>query len=134
MLIGLDDAETKQRGYLLSGDRRYLDPYEKALKRLSQLRANLKESVADDADQSARMAKLDTLIDQKLDELKQSIDQRDTNGFEAARVLEIERMEQATMDSIRRVIGDTTEREKRSCRQDSRKSTPMRRLSASSLC
>jgi CHASE3 domain sensor protein len=32
VLIGLDDAETGQRGYLLSGDRRYLDPYEKALK------------------------------------------------------------------------------------------------------
>ena len=112
VLIGLDDAETGQRGYLLSGDRRYLDPYDKALKRLSQLRANLKASVADEADQSVRMAELDRLIDQKLDELKQSIDQRDTSGFEAARLLEIERMEQATMDSIRRVIGDTTEREK----------------------
>jgi CHASE3 domain sensor protein len=49
VLIGLDDAETGQRGYLLSGDRRYLDPYDKALKRLTQLRVSLKESLSDDA-------------------------------------------------------------------------------------
>ena len=27
VLIGLDDAETGQRGYLLSGESRYLEPY-----------------------------------------------------------------------------------------------------------
>lgn len=112
VLIGLDDAETGQRGYLLSGDRRYLDPYEKALSRLTQLRATLKASLSDDADQSARMTKLDMLVDEKLDELKQSIILRDSTGFEAARTLEIARMEQATMDAIRKVIGDITEAEK----------------------
>lgn len=112
VLIGLDDAETGQRGYLLSGDRRYLDPYQKALSRLTQLRATLKASLSDDADQSARMTKLDMLIDEKLDELKQSIILRDSTGFEAARTLEIARMEQATMDAIRKVIGDITEAEK----------------------
>jgi len=112
VLIGLDDAETGQRGYLLSGDRRYLDPYQKALSRLTQLRATLKASLSDDADQSARMTKLDMLVDEKLDELKQSIILRDSTGFEAARTLEIARMEQATMDAIRKVIGDITEAEK----------------------
>ncbi|MGA1801684.1 CHASE3 domain-containing protein [Rhizobium sp. HT1-10] len=112
VLIGLDDAETGQRGYLLSGDRRYLDPYQKALSRLTQLRATLKASLSDDADQSARMTKLDMLVDEKLDELKQSIILRDSTGFEAARALEIARMEQATMDAIRKVIGDITEAEK----------------------
>lgn len=112
VLIGLDDAETGQRGYLLSGDRRYLDPYDKALERLTKLRVSLKASLSDDAEQSARMAKLDTLVDRKLQELKQSIDLHDAKGFEAARALEITRMEEATMDEIRQVIGDATEWEK----------------------
>ncbi|MCF1480305.1 hypothetical protein FS782_25110 [Agrobacterium vitis] len=112
VLIGLDDAETGQRGYLLSGDRRYLDPYEKALTRLTQLRVSLKLSLSDDAGQSARMAKLDVLVAKKLDDLKQSIVLHDTEGFGAARALEIKRMEEATMDVIRHVIGEVTEQEK----------------------
>lgn len=112
VLIGLDDAETGQRGYLLSGDRRYLDPYDKALERLTQLRETLKSSVSDDGQQSARMGELNGLIDKKLDELKQAIAVHDTKGFEAAQATELTAMERATMDSIRGVIGAVTEREK----------------------
>ena len=112
VLIGLDDAETGQRGYLLSGDRRYLDPYEKAQTRLSTLRGALKAKVSDNADQLARVVRLDGLIDTKLNELKESIDLHDRAGFEPARERELAMMEQATMDLIRRVIGDITEGEK----------------------
>lgn len=112
VLIGLDDAETGHRGYLLSGDRRYLDPYDKALKRLSDLRGTLKAHISDNADQIKRVATLDGMIDEKLGELKRSIDVHDTEGFEAARTLEVAMMERATMDGIRRVIGSITESEK----------------------
>ena len=112
VLIGLDDAETGQRGYLLSSDRRYLDPYEKAQTRLSTLRGALKAKVSDNADQLARVVRLDGLIDTKLNELKESIDLHDRAGFEPARERELAMMEQATMDLIRRVIGDITEGEK----------------------
>ncbi|WP_337269095.1 CHASE3 domain-containing protein [Oryzifoliimicrobium ureilyticus] len=112
VLIGLDDAETGQRGYLLSGDRRYLDPYDKALSRLIHLRSDLKTGISDNADQEERVRRLDTLIDTKLGELKHSIDVHDNQGPDAARALEVAMMEKATMDDIRRVIGDLTESEK----------------------
>lgn len=112
VLIGLDDAETGQRGYLLSGDRRYLDPYDKALTRLSDLRGTLKAHISDNAEQIARVATLNGMIDDKLGELKRSIEVHDADGFEAARKQEISMMERATMDEIRRVIGSITESEK----------------------
>lgn len=111
VLIGLDDAETGQRGYLLSGDRRYLDPYEKALDRLAGLREALATRIADNAAQVARVEQLNRLVDAKLEELRRSIELHDAQGFEAARQREVAMMEQATMDAIRHVIGDITKAE-----------------------
>lgn len=112
VLIGLDDAETGQRGYLLSGDRRYLDPYDKALERLARLRSELAAHISDNEAQIGRVATLDDLIDAKLGELAASIRLHDERGFEAARAQELAWMEQATMDDIRGVIGQITEAEK----------------------
>lgn len=112
VLIGLDDAETGQRGYLLSGDRRYLDPYDKALERLSGMRATLARQVSDNTDQGARLARLAVLIDTKLEELQDSIALHDSEGFDSARAREIQMMERATMDRIRHEIGLLTESEK----------------------
>ncbi|WP_062207448.1 CHASE3 domain-containing protein [Aureimonas sp. AU12] len=112
VLIGLDDAETGQRGYLLSSDRRYLDPYEKAQARLANLRPELAAKVSDNPAQESRIQLLDVLIDRKLGELAQSIALHDAEGFEAARRQEIAMMERATMDEIREDIGEITEGEK----------------------
>ncbi|MFP5077614.1 CHASE3 domain-containing protein [Rhizobium sp. YIM 134829] len=112
VLIGLVDAETGQRGYLISGERRYLDPYDKALERLTAMRAGLRSHLSDNEDQLARVRQLNGLIDEKLTELKDSIALHDSAGSEAARRREIENMEKATMDQIRVVIGTITEAEK----------------------
>ena len=112
VLIGLDDAETGQRGYLISGDRRYLAPYNGALEWLDSLRARLATQISDNAAQVARVGTLSTLIDGKLGELKDSIALYDEAGAEAARRREIAMMERATMDQIRVVIGAITDGEK----------------------
>jgi CHASE3 domain sensor protein len=112
VLIGLVDAETGQRGYLLSGDRRYLEPYDKALTRLTQLRTTLRTEIVGSADEVALVKELDTLVDGKLGELKASIDLHDTVSPDAAREREIAMMQRATMDQIRRTIGQITEAEK----------------------
>ncbi|WP_320201875.1 CHASE3 domain-containing protein [Agrobacterium sp. rho-13.3] len=112
VLIGLIDAETGQRGYLLSGDRRYLEPYDKALTRLTQLRTTLRTEIVGSADKVALVKELDTLVDGKLGELKASIDLHDTVSPDAAREREIAMMQRPTMDQIRRTIGQITETEK----------------------
>ncbi len=112
VLIGLDDAETGQRGHLLSGERRYLEPYAHARERLGTLAATLAAQVGDNADQGGRMDRLSGLMQRKLDELQASITVRDAQGFDAALAMVLSSTDRATMDAIRREIGRITEGEK----------------------
>lgn len=111
VLIGLDDAETGQRGYLLSGERRHLEPYAHARERLGTMAATLTKQVADNAVQSERMDHLSSLMQRKLDELQASIAARDAQGFDAALATVLSSTGQATMDAVRREIGGITEGE-----------------------
>jgi methyl-accepting chemotaxis protein len=108
VLIALDDAETGQRGYLVSGNRLYLAPYEKALVRLQKLQTDLLGRISDNDDQVVRVQRLEGLIATKLGELKRSITLHDEDGKDAARAQEIGYMKEATMDRIRDVIGAIT--------------------------
>lgn len=112
VLIGLDDAETGQRGYLLSGNRRYLEPYAHARERLGTMAATLQAQVADNAGQTGHMQRLSGLMQNKLDELQAAITARDAQGFDAALAMVLSSTDRATMDAIRREIGQITEGEK----------------------
>ncbi|UHS59209.1 CHASE3 domain-containing protein [Agrobacterium vaccinii] len=108
VLIALDDAETGQRGYLVSGDRRYLAPYEKAMERLHVLQSDLSTRISDNSAQVARVATLKGLVDQKLAELSHPISLHDNQSAQAARANEISYMAVGTMDHIRDIIGSIT--------------------------
>jgi len=73
LLSTLTDAETGQRGYLLTEDPKYLQPYEEASQRLAGSLARLKGLVSDNHEQLARLAVVGRKIDLRLDELKQTI-------------------------------------------------------------
>ncbi len=65
----MQDAETSQRGYLLTGEDSYLEPYRAALNRIPELLAGL-HSAAERTDLSSdRVDELDTAIKDKLAEL-----------------------------------------------------------------
>ncbi|HZY88753.1 MAG TPA: PAS domain S-box protein, partial [Gemmataceae bacterium] len=69
----VQDAETGQRGYLLTGNEDYLAPYLKAVReREGRLRA-LTERVGDDTEQRRRLAELSSLIDAKMAELGRTV-------------------------------------------------------------
>ena len=112
VLIGLDDAETGQRGFLLRDEQRYLEPYMRAQDRLDAMAASLAGQASDNADQAARMDRLSRLMRRKLDELRAAISACQTRGFDAAVTLMLAGSDQATMDAIRHEIGGITEGEK----------------------
>lgn len=67
------DAETGQRGFLLSGDPRYLEPYEAALKQLPIIGAQLRVQAGTDPGLLAQAQRLETLRGQKLSELRATV-------------------------------------------------------------
>jgi two-component system, cell cycle sensor histidine kinase and response regulator CckA len=98
LLSMLKDAETGQRGYLLTGDRRYLAPYSAALPRIAGERARMGRLAFANPEDARRLS---DLIGTKLDELAQTIQVRESGGAQAA--LEIVQTDRGkeTMDRIR---------------------------------
>ncbi|HEX4994805.1 MAG TPA: CHASE3 domain-containing protein [Methylomirabilota bacterium] len=70
----LKDAETGQRGYLLTGERAYLEPYEQAVPRLRGQFDQLRQLTADNAPQTAHVLKLEQLTAEQLAVLRQGLD------------------------------------------------------------
>ncbi len=67
------DAETGQRGYLLTGDEDYLTPYKDAVARVSFLQGQLQRLTADDFAEQDRLRTLSPILQRKLEELAQTI-------------------------------------------------------------
>ncbi|RYZ35776.1 MAG: HAMP domain-containing protein [Myxococcaceae bacterium] len=100
----LVDAETGQRGYVLTGDEAYLRPYQAALGELRTDMDNLRVALGKYPDQRSRMAKVEPLIANKLDELGETIRLRREQGFDAAQAVVRTNRGQREMDAIRELI------------------------------
>jgi signal transduction histidine kinase/CheY-like chemotaxis protein len=78
------DSETSQRGYLITGSRDYLVAHTQARDRVPTSQAELRRLTMDNPAQQARLDRLAPLIQQKLEELAQTIRLRDDAGFQEA--------------------------------------------------
>ena len=79
------DAETGQRGYLLTGDERYLEPYNGAIKQVNQQLDGLRTIFAPYKEQLSEFGIMSRHISRKLAELDLSIRMRRENKEEAWR-------------------------------------------------
>jgi methyl-accepting chemotaxis protein len=108
----LQDAETGQRGYIIVGEERYLDPYRSGIEGINQTMQNLKRLTADNPNQQRRIELLTSVIAGKVDELKRTVELRKSKGFDAAmQVVRTDRGKKA-MDEIRRIIAEMENEER----------------------
>src|SRR5712664_3016278 len=110
-LARLVDAETGQRGYLLTGDEGYLEPYREAIKNLDQVTGQLKALTSGQLNQRKRILALEPLIEKKVAELQMTIDLRRKEGFGAANKLVLEGQGKEWMDQIRVVLAEMIDEE-----------------------
>jgi len=102
----MQDAETGQRGYLLTGDEGYLLPYETAIRAISREMEELRTLMADGAGQSQHVAALKKIIDDKLVELASIIDRRRSGATGDAIALVSEGAGKRLMDRIRAILAE----------------------------
>jgi len=119
LLTKLTDAETGQRGYVITGEERYLEPYRSASQTVTQEMNDLLKLTADNSSQQQRLDALGPLIADKFDELRETIDLRKNKGFEAALKMVLTDRGKQKMDEIRKVIGDMTDEENQLLKQRS---------------
>lgn len=73
-LSNLQDAESGQRGYLLTGNTVFLEPYERSVGTLSEDLARLEANVRSDPDQRMRAEALDVLLPRRVKQLADTVD------------------------------------------------------------
>jgi PAS domain S-box-containing protein len=113
LLSTMEDAETGQRGYLLTGDDGYLQPYRSALSKQSLARQDLRQLTADNSGQQARIGKLDQLVETRLSVSSRIIALYRTDGSNAALAAIATDEGKRVMDEIRGLLRDIEQEEHR---------------------
>jgi signal transduction histidine kinase len=109
----IQDAERGQRGFLITADQTYLEPYLTGSKGAPGLVAKFKQLTSDNPDQQRRIAVLGQQIDTKLAELAQTLEARKSSGFEAAKGIVQTNQGLDTMRAITDLIRDAVSAEDR---------------------
>jgi signal transduction histidine kinase len=104
VLLALQDAETGQRGYLLTGDAAYLAPYDRATTVLDQELKALGTAVADNPRQTEALNALRPIANEKMAELKATIEQYRAGNNRKALAIVHEGMGKNLMDRVRETI------------------------------
>lgn len=106
------DAETGQRGFLLTNESEYLQPYVTARDDIKSQIAELGELIGDDATQQRRLASTGSVLADKFAELEETIAlQRDGKPDAALAIVRSDRGK-TTMDAFRQVIGQMIDSER----------------------
>ena len=103
-LSSMQDAEAGQRGYIISGEGEYLEPYQAGTAsiqgHLSRLRGFVQAPSV-----GRHLSTLETQVVARLDSLRENIDVRRERGFEAARAKTLTGVGKGHMDALRATIG-----------------------------
>ncbi|MDB5899214.1 MAG: putative histidine kinase, classic [Ramlibacter sp.] len=105
LLLHVLDAETGSRGYLLTGDPRYLDPYNAATAEISQNLDSLRSSYPPDTPESLTLNQLSRNVQRKLAEMDLSVRMRKQGNEEAWKFVLMTDVGKEHMDAIREQAG-----------------------------
>ena len=100
------DAEIGQRGYLLTGELPYLQPYLRALPLIEQRLAIIKAATSDDPSQRRIVNDIEGITRQKLEELRETIDMQKAGNAEGAMAMVRTDAGKDAMDRLRELVSD----------------------------
>ncbi len=109
-------AETGQRGYLLTNEKKYLEPYSEAEKVIDQRLARIDELTQGDSAQQADVPALRTAVKSKRADLAETIELRDKSFADAWNEVMTDKGRKA-MEAVRDVIKTMQDREQGRLRQ-----------------
>ena len=84
LLAAATDSETAERGYVITADEGYLDPYRQAAAAVEGETRHLRELTADNRSQQRRLDAVAALVADRLANLRAVVELRKTDGFAAA--------------------------------------------------
>jgi len=107
----MTDAETGTRGFVITGNDAYLEPYNNAVREIGQQIDEVRKLIADNEDQRKRLDELAALINQRLQTLQNGQKLRREEGLAGVQRQQNSLRGKEEMDRIRAVIGEMIDRE-----------------------
>ena len=120
LLQNMLDAETGHRGYLLTGDEPYLEPYEKAVAIVNTNLGELRNMFASSPADTAQFAELSRQVDRKLSEMELSLRLRRQGNEDAWKFVMSTDVGKENMDAIRSLAGTLIEEQSSHIRKNQR--------------
>ncbi len=105
------NAETGQRGYLITGQPQYLEPYNGALAAIEETYGALRLLQADNPRLQESLADLGPLIEARLGRLREGIQRRNTGGLPAAQAFMLTGEGRQLMEALRDRIDEIRQQE-----------------------
>jgi PAS domain S-box-containing protein len=106
------DAESGQRGYVLTGDRAYLQPYQRGIAELPRTVDDLRRLTSDNPSQQARFDALAPLLAAKLEEMRLVVSQRESGDAAGALATIRGGVGKDVMDQIRKNLNEAAGEER----------------------
>ncbi len=106
LLSAMTDAETGQRGFLITGDPAYLEPYQRGTASVQEALDKIASLTVMSTSRLQHLTELRPIIDQQVQELAQTAQVRQTEGFDAAQRIVRTDVGKARMDRIRAIVAD----------------------------
>ena len=113
LLVDLEAIETGERGFLLTRQRSFLEPYDAAMPTIAGKIAELRTLVAAKPVQRENLARLQALVDDWLNHIRQCIALEESGRHEEALALVNSGAGRVKMDGIRQVVAGTNLEEDR---------------------
>ncbi len=130
LLRRLIDAETGQRGYLYTADEAFLVPYNNALTKIQESLVSTTELVKDNPIQVQHLKTIETLSQQKMDEMAKSITSFKVGQKDEAKQIVAAGIGKKLMDGIRAQINEMNQEENRLLEQRVQESDSIQTLSS----
>lgn len=102
----LKEGETGERGFIITGEEQYLEPYHAAFERVHGEIDHFRNLTIDNAAQTERADELRSLIDAEFAALSHTIEVRRTEGFDAALASVLADSEKHLMEDITALLHD----------------------------
>ena len=113
LLASLIDAETGERGFIITGNDSYLEPYNRGVAATATETGRVRQLLVDNPEQQADLERVAAETRVKLNELADAIQARREKGFNAAQAVVLTNLGKRTMDGIRAIVARMEEREDR---------------------
>lgn len=111
LLSSLTDVETSQRGFTLTGDDGFLEPYNAGLGRVAKAQTEVRRLTLDNEAQQRRLDRLFPLVTARLATLVRIIELRRRSGIEGVLASGAMKEGKQLMDEIRGVVADLDDAE-----------------------